>query len=178
MVQVGDTLLFVDIEAAVERLKVLSDVKSVNGVADVVGVTSAGLHSAIKRGELPYKAIINTAVNLGWSLDEIFGINVKQASPLDRGTENEQRKTSVRVDSHSTLNDAKPTDVVMNYYADVEYVLNQYLGPKTETFKKLGPERAVEIRAKLFKVLFEQALKFDGNRAILDALARSTLSIL
>lgn len=127
---------------------------------------------------MPYKALINKAVKNGWSLDEIFGINVKQASPIDQSTRNEQRKAAVKVEAPSALSDAKPTDVVMNYYADVEYVLNQYLGPKTETFKKLGPERAVEIRAKLFKVLFEQALKFDGNRAILDALARSSLSIL
>lgn len=165
----SDTLNSFDLETAIENIKSVSKTKSINGLASALGVSGPGLHGAIKKGELPYKALINTAVKQGWSLDEIFGIKVKQgAMEQARPVAVEEQQTKPKVDKGEAL----------RYYTVVESVINKYLRGPDMAKRNLAPETVADIRAKLFKILFEQAIQFDGNQTLIDAVARSALELI
>ncbi len=129
-----------DVNIVVDNIKKLVRTKSINKIAATIGVTSAGLHSAIKRGELPLKALVSTAIMNGWSLDQLFGIDVslelnKAFSHTYSHINYGKQPCSVRFSS-----EPHNTEVVLSYYDEVILVLDSYFGPETNAFQYFGPE--------------------------------------
>ncbi len=160
------------LNSVVEKLKVLCNSKGINGIATVLCVSGPGLHGAIKKGELPYKALVMTAIDKGWSLDDLLAINV--CEPL-----NLRSSAGSNVESDEVgLSDSYSTEMLLETLGSVLHVLDNYFGPTTEVFKALGPERIYEVHVKLCKIMLEQALRNHGNREVLDVIAKTSIALL
>lgn len=155
-----DTFKKIDIELTTQRLKKEFDVSSNRALSLAMGLSQSTFINAMKRSSLPYEGIIKACIAKSISLDDIFGI--KQTFTISHQNE------SNLANSYKTIK--KEVTHLNNL---VESVIDE-----TIAFNELTGERSLSVRKSLRPILVEAALEYECDHTIVQAIAKSTLSLL
>ncbi|QLJ09761.1 hypothetical protein H3302_07905 [Pseudoalteromonas sp. MT33b] len=156
-----DTLKKVDIELAAQKLKKEFGVGSERALSLAMGLSQSAFLNAMNRGTLPYEGIVKACVDRGISLDHIFGL----------------KHTSSK--SNLQLNEPKPESSYHLVKEEVIHIDNlvESIMDEVVTKNDLPVERLLAVRKSLRPILVDAALEYECDRAIVTAIARSSLKL-
>jgi hypothetical protein len=147
----------IDIDAVYERLFKLMDVTSNRALSIAIGVSVSNVTSARSRQTLPWEAVILTSKKHGFSLDELFDVDVKQQAGSKQVTASQPDFTLDKLLAANQL---------------VEDIFNEVLPSKL-----LSPERESFVCKQLRPILLKALFENDFNRTVVKVIAEGALAI-
>ncbi|KZN39826.1 hypothetical protein [Pseudoalteromonas luteoviolacea] len=157
-----DSISESEIDLVIERLRKELGVKSNRALSEKLGLSHSGVAMARKKGTLPYGPIVNGCIHYKISLDEVFGIELDQASGSSSTEEKEPTKSEEV--SRNSAEDA------LAAIALVEQIIDDLLYPKN-----LDAERELLIRKKLRPMLIEKTFEHNFNEVMVKTIAEGAL---
>ncbi|OCQ21942.1 hypothetical protein A7985_09030 [Pseudoalteromonas luteoviolacea] len=157
-----DDSIDLEIEEVVDRLQKRFAVKSDRALSMKLGLSHSVIAMAKKKRSLPYAAIVSMCKKEKISLDEVFGIEVDQASGSSSTEEKEPTKSEEV--SRNSAEDA------LAAIALVEQIIDDLLYPKN-----LDAERELLIRKKLRPMLIEKTFEHNFNEVMVKTIAEGAL---
>ncbi|NOU50250.1 bacteriophage CI repressor [Pseudoalteromonas sp. JBTF-M23] len=164
---VADNLLSegVDVDLVIERLSNRLNVKSDRALSKEMGLSLSAVNQARKRGSLPWEGLIGLCKAKGISLDWLFDINPSDNKKHNLGPTPELIHSKVNVDKELIRAE------LISVSTFVDEVMDQVLE------KDMPASRVLEIRKSLAPILVDAAIEYDMDKAIVAAVARSTLKL-
>ncbi|AXQ97996.1 hypothetical protein D0N37_09680 [Pseudoalteromonas piscicida] len=155
----------IDIDKVVERLSEKLGVTSDRALSTEMGLSLGAVNQARKRGSLPYEAIIKLCQREDISLDWLFGTSSSKQREV---------KNQVAEPEHTYSTDDKELMKVelISINQFVEEVLDQVLD------RQLPTARLLEVRKALAPILIDAVIEYGRDKAIVAAVARSTLKLI
>ncbi|MBQ4879652.1 hypothetical protein J8M21_20755 [Pseudoalteromonas luteoviolacea] len=147
-----------DVDAVVTRLYKHTGLSNERALSLEMGLSPGALYQAKKRGSLPWEGLIKYCKDNSISLDWLFDLETKQVAPLNNGIGNtsDEKLKSKLIETNNFVNS------VMDEAID----------------KNLLPERMLEVRKALTPILFDAVVEYGQDKAIIAAVARSTLKLI
>jgi hypothetical protein len=166
-----DSVKKVDVTNVIKKLHVIFNVTSDRALSTALGLSLGTVGASLKRNTLPWEGIITACLDKGISLDELFSIEVQ--------SQYERKSTLVINQTKANLEQPATTTNVSTNKASyleidkmIESIMDEVLAPKN-----LSAERILLVRKSLRPVLVDAALEYSGDRTIVTAVARSTISL-
>jgi hypothetical protein len=155
----------IDIDKVIERLFDKLGITSERALSTEMGLSLGAVNQARKKGTLPYEPLVKLCVRKNISLDWLFDIGPSNeykikahAAEPDKLYKSDERE-SLKVELIS-----------INQF--VEEVMDQVLD------RQLPVARLLDVRKALAPILIDAVIEYGRDKAIVAAVARSTLKLI
>ncbi|SFD54693.1 helix-turn-helix domain-containing protein [Pseudoalteromonas denitrificans] len=168
-----DSVKKVDVTNVIKKLHVIFNVTSDRALSTALGLSLGTVGASLKRNTLPWEGIITACLDKGISLDELFSIEVQSQYERKSTLVINQTKANLDVDQPATTTNVSTNKAsYLEIDKMIESIMDEVLAPKN-----LSAERILLVRKSLRPVLVDAALEYSGDRTIVTAVARSTISL-
>lgn len=154
-----------DIELVIERLNKKLNVKSDRALSKEMGLSLSAVNQAKKRNSLPWEGVISVCKTKRISLDWLFDIELLEHKNHKQGLTPDSAVPKASLDKDAVKSE------LLTISTFVDEVMDQVLE------KGMPASRMLDIRKALAPILIDAAIEYDMDRAIVAAVARSTLKL-